>query len=208
MGRCNELCTKETTGQCAVCEALAEHERFIQFWFKGGLLLEGIRALKRGRVFTCLHRYAWRMARLWDRGKAPQGEYPGFQAFLGGYGTCSIVNRILSGVRRPKDRRSSVQPAWSTPDRIGWAKPLPRGARAIGNWNPRPRAPRHAGDANPPQEGHHRSQVAPHPRLCTAAHRPTRSAWGKVPASAHARGPSRRGTHRACRGEERQQRAS
>src|SRR5712692_3996874 len=38
------------------------------------------------------------------------------------------MNRILSGVRRPKNTYSGVQPAWSTPDRIGWTKPLHRGA--------------------------------------------------------------------------------
>jgi hypothetical protein len=36
MDRCNELCTKDTTGSCAVCEELAERARFERFWFKGG----------------------------------------------------------------------------------------------------------------------------------------------------------------------------
>src|SRR5712691_12068046 len=35
-----------------------------------------------------------------------------------------MMNRILSGVRRPKNPCSRGQPAWSTPDRIGWTKPL------------------------------------------------------------------------------------
>src|SRR5712692_10148958 len=48
-----------------------------------------------------------------------------------------MMNRILSGVRRTKNSYADVQPAWSTPDRIGWTEPLPRGARPIGNWNPR-----------------------------------------------------------------------
>ena len=35
MQRCNELCTKETTGACMLCEALAERDRFLRFWFQG-----------------------------------------------------------------------------------------------------------------------------------------------------------------------------
>jgi len=122
--------------------------------------------------------------------------------------TSDIMNRILSGVRRPQNTHSGVQPAWSTPDRIGWTKPLHRGAGPTGNWNHRPRAPRHTGGANPLQADRHRGQVAPCPRLCTAAHPSTRSARGEVPPSAHARGPSRRGIHRSCRGEEQQHVAS
>src|SRR5712691_8915866 len=49
MNRCNELCTKEITGQCALCDALAERDRFIRFWFKGGFLIDGVRALKKGK---------------------------------------------------------------------------------------------------------------------------------------------------------------
>src|SRR5712691_2891958 len=71
MERCNELCMKETTGYCALCEALAERDRFIQFWLKGGFLLNRVRALKRGRVFAYLCRYAWLMVRLRDRSKVP-----------------------------------------------------------------------------------------------------------------------------------------
>ncbi len=43
-----------------------------------------------------------------------------------------IMNRILSGVLRTKNTCSGIQPAWSTPDRIGWTKPLHRGARLLG----------------------------------------------------------------------------
>ena len=125
-----------------------------------------------------------------------------------GHGVHTMMNRILSGVRRPKNACSGVQPAWSTPDRIGWTKPLHRGAGPTGNWNHRPRAPRHAGGTNPLQADRRRGQVAPCPRLCTAAHPPTRSARGEVPPSAHARGPSRRGIHRVCRGVGRQYMAS
>jgi len=46
MARCNDLCTKERTGQCALCDALAERDRFWHYWFKGGILIEGYRALK------------------------------------------------------------------------------------------------------------------------------------------------------------------
>src|SRR5215831_2305538 len=59
MARCNELCTKCATGTCAICEALAERDRFERLWFKGGLFIDGVRALKRGRM------------RLRDRSKAP-----------------------------------------------------------------------------------------------------------------------------------------
>jgi predicted ester cyclase len=48
MDRCNDLCTRETTGQCALCEALAERERFVRLWLKGGFLGEGLRAMQRG----------------------------------------------------------------------------------------------------------------------------------------------------------------
>ncbi len=46
MDRCNELCTKETTGQCALCDALAERDRFIWWWVKGGFLREGWHAMQ------------------------------------------------------------------------------------------------------------------------------------------------------------------
>src|SRR5262245_44013645 len=59
MARCNELCTKDATGSCALCEALAERDRFERFWFKGGLFIDSVRALERG------------MERLQDESKAP-----------------------------------------------------------------------------------------------------------------------------------------
>src|SRR5207247_3948163 len=37
-------------------------------------------------------------------------------------------HRMLSGVHRPKNPCSSVQPVWSTPDSMSWTKPLHRGA--------------------------------------------------------------------------------
>ena len=46
MEHCNELCTKEATGKCALCDALAERDRFIRLWFKGGLFIDGIRVLR------------------------------------------------------------------------------------------------------------------------------------------------------------------
>src|SRR5262249_93364 len=46
MDRCNDLCTKERTGQCSLCNALAERDRFYHRWFQGGILREGYRALK------------------------------------------------------------------------------------------------------------------------------------------------------------------
>jgi hypothetical protein len=56
MSRCNEFCTKEATGTCALCDALAERERFIRVWFKGGLFLD------------C---YDWLIPWLQDQSKAP-----------------------------------------------------------------------------------------------------------------------------------------
>jgi uncharacterized protein YjbI with pentapeptide repeats len=45
MDQCNEFCTKDSTSHCALCDALAERDRFIRFWFKGadlrGADLEG-----------------------------------------------------------------------------------------------------------------------------------------------------------------------
>src|SRR5215510_788048 len=40
MDRCNEFCTKDATGSCAVCDALAERTRFERRWFQGGILIE------------------------------------------------------------------------------------------------------------------------------------------------------------------------
>lgn len=48
MDRCNELCTQEAIGQCALCDALAERDRFIRWWMKGGFLREGLRAMRPG----------------------------------------------------------------------------------------------------------------------------------------------------------------
>jgi uncharacterized protein YjbI with pentapeptide repeats len=48
MDRCNELCTKEVAGYCgycALCNVLAERDRFERFWFKGGVFIDGLRAL-------------------------------------------------------------------------------------------------------------------------------------------------------------------
>jgi uncharacterized protein YjbI with pentapeptide repeats len=44
VSRCTELCTKATTGVCALCEALAERERFERVWLKGGWLRDRLRA--------------------------------------------------------------------------------------------------------------------------------------------------------------------
>src|SRR5262249_49674497 len=44
MERCNELCTKEHTGQCQLCDVLEERDRFLRMC-KGGFLLDGIRFL-------------------------------------------------------------------------------------------------------------------------------------------------------------------
>ena len=38
--RCNELCTKATTGACTLCDKLDEADEFIRFYFKGGWLLK------------------------------------------------------------------------------------------------------------------------------------------------------------------------
>jgi hypothetical protein len=59
VGRCNELCTKDATGTCAVCEALAERNRFLRFWLKGGLFVDGVQAMRRLGVFALLHRAAF-----------------------------------------------------------------------------------------------------------------------------------------------------
>jgi uncharacterized protein YjbI with pentapeptide repeats len=46
MERCNELCTKEATGTCALCDPLTEGDRFWGWWFKGGVFIEGLRVLR------------------------------------------------------------------------------------------------------------------------------------------------------------------
>jgi len=72
MDRCNELCTKETTGQCALCAALAERDRFIGWWMKGGVLREGVRAMQpsRSRVVEAHKAVVWRaIVALWHQGQ-------------------------------------------------------------------------------------------------------------------------------------------
>jgi hypothetical protein len=55
MDRCNDLCTKEATGTCALCNALAERDRFLRFWFQGGWLSAGWHTLHAWGV-SPLHR--------------------------------------------------------------------------------------------------------------------------------------------------------
>ena len=72
MSRCNELCTKEATGTCALCDALAERERFIRVWLKGGFLVDGFQALRPREPFACLERcFGWLIVRLADQHRAP-----------------------------------------------------------------------------------------------------------------------------------------
>jgi hypothetical protein len=52
-----DMCTKASTGICALCDALAERDRFIRFWFQGGLFIDGVRALKRRGIFAFLSRH-------------------------------------------------------------------------------------------------------------------------------------------------------
>jgi hypothetical protein len=56
MERCNDRCTKDVTGTCALCEARTGADRFVRPWFKGGLFLD------------CRN---WLTARLQDQSKAP-----------------------------------------------------------------------------------------------------------------------------------------
>ena len=72
MDRCNDLCTRETTGQCALCEALAERERFVRLWLKGGFLRDGLRAMQRGfsREPEAHKAMVWRsIAAIWHQGQ-------------------------------------------------------------------------------------------------------------------------------------------
>ena len=72
MDRCNDLCTRETTGQCALCEALAERERFVRLWLKGGFLGDGLRAMQRGfsREPEVHKAMVWRsIAAIWHQGQ-------------------------------------------------------------------------------------------------------------------------------------------
>jgi hypothetical protein len=64
MDRCNDLCTQDATGTCALCEALAERDRFLRFWFQGGLFVDSVHAMQRRGVFALLHRYAVPLALL------------------------------------------------------------------------------------------------------------------------------------------------
>ena len=57
MDRCTEICTKEATGTCNLCDALAERDRFWRFWFRGGLFVAGVHVLQRWRVFGFLRRH-------------------------------------------------------------------------------------------------------------------------------------------------------
>jgi len=72
MDRCNELCTKETTGQCALCDALAERDRFIWWWVKGGFLREGWHAMQPSvsRAAEAHKAVVWRyIAAIWHQGQ-------------------------------------------------------------------------------------------------------------------------------------------
>src|SRR2546427_648287 len=46
MDRCNELCTKDITDYCALCEALAERDRFERVWFQKEVFLRGFQVLR------------------------------------------------------------------------------------------------------------------------------------------------------------------
>jgi hypothetical protein len=59
-----------------LCDALAERACFERLWFKGGVLLGGVRALQRGGGFAYLRQFAWPIVRLRNRNKAPQDLYP------------------------------------------------------------------------------------------------------------------------------------
>jgi predicted ester cyclase len=72
MDRCNELCTKETTGQCTLCAALAERDRFIGWWLKGGVLREGAHAMQpgRARAIEAHKAVVWRaIVAIWHQGQ-------------------------------------------------------------------------------------------------------------------------------------------
>ena len=68
MDRCNELCTKDATGACTLCEALAERDRFLRFWFQGGLFVDGMHAMQKRGGFALLYRYALPLALLFLAG--------------------------------------------------------------------------------------------------------------------------------------------
>ena len=46
MDRCNELCTRGTTGRCPLCDALAERDRFERFWFPKAIFEGGFHVLR------------------------------------------------------------------------------------------------------------------------------------------------------------------
>ena len=46
MDHCNERCTKDATGTCTVCEALAERDRFERLWFQKEVFLRGFHVLR------------------------------------------------------------------------------------------------------------------------------------------------------------------
>ena len=48
MARCNELCTKEIKGVCALCEALAERDRFERLWFRKEEFRRGFHLVQKG----------------------------------------------------------------------------------------------------------------------------------------------------------------
>jgi len=46
MDRCNELCTKDAAGTCALCKALAERDRFERLWFRKEEFCRGFHVLR------------------------------------------------------------------------------------------------------------------------------------------------------------------
>ena len=72
MDRCNELCTKEITGECALCETLAARDQFLRFWLGGGWFRVSIQGISKGTS------RGWK--RLAHKGKIPRRWwYPGLQ---------------------------------------------------------------------------------------------------------------------------------
>lgn len=72
MDRCTEYCTREATGHCTLCDALAERDRFLRLWMKGGVLRETLHAVQRGfsrepeAHETVVRRY---LATVWHQGQ-------------------------------------------------------------------------------------------------------------------------------------------
>ena len=52
MDRCTELCTKDATGSCALCEALAERDRFERRWFQKAVFCRGFHVLRQWWYFA------------------------------------------------------------------------------------------------------------------------------------------------------------